>query len=303
MCIGTTAFLIIDGVRFAVWGEDGRPNRPVFALVIAVAVVVAEYAGTSLAAWLLGHAKPGLDNFSAARGLMFTLIASVGATAFFTNRDRLIRAEAAAASERARAEQVERQALQAQLQLLQAQLEPHMLFNTLANVQGLIAIDPARAQHMLDQLIQFLRSTLTSSRAQSTTLAREFALIDAYLGLMQVRMGERLSYSLDLPPELSETVLPPMLLQPLVENAIAHGLEPRMEGGRIEVSARRDGEAVVLTVADTGRGLAAPAGRPGTLVGIANTRERLRAMYGERASLSLEPAEPCGAVATILLPA
>jgi sensor histidine kinase YesM len=94
-----------------------------------------------------------------------------------------------------------------------------------------------------------------------------------------------------------------MLLQPLVENAIAHGLEPRMEGGRIEVSARRDGEAVVLTVTDTGRGLAAPAARPGTLVGIANTRERLRAMYGERASLSLEPAEPCGAVATIHLPA
>jgi signal transduction histidine kinase len=303
MCIGTIAFLIIDCTRFAIWGESGRPHRAGFALVIAIAVVVAEYAGTSLAAWLLGHRTPGLANFSPGRGIMFTLIASVSATAFFTNRDRLARAEAAAASERARAEQVERQALQAQLQLLQAQLEPHMLFNTLANVQGLIAIDPARAQHMLDQLIQFLRSTLSSSRAQSTTLAREFALIEAYLGLMQVRMGERLSFSLDLPADLLDTAMPPMLLQPLVENAIAHGLEPKLEGGRIEIRARREGTAVVLTVADTGLGPDVPPASPGTLVGIANTRERLRAMYGEQASLSLEPAAPCGAVATITLPA
>jgi signal transduction histidine kinase len=303
MSIGMIAFLVIDCTRFFLWGESGRPNWLVFTLLIAVAVLVAEALGTTLAAWLLGQPKPGLANFSHLRGIGFTLVASTGATIFFSNRERLMQARADAASERARAEQVERQALQAQLQLLQAQLEPHMLFNTLANVQGLIAIDPARAQHMLDQLIQFLRSTLTSSRAQSTTLAREFALIEAYLGLMQVRMGERLSFSLDLPPELFETPVPPMLLQPLVENAIAHGLEPKLEGGRIEVRARRDGEAVVLTVADTGRGLDAPPAKPGTHVGLANTRERLRAMYGERASLSLEPAAPCGAVATILLPA
>jgi signal transduction histidine kinase len=302
MCVGMIAFLIIDGARLGIWGDERRPNLAVFGLVIALAVVVAEYAGTLLAAWLLGHTKPGLHNFSPARGIMFTLLASVGATAFFANRDRLVRAQAQAASERARAERVERQALQAQLQLLQAQLEPHMLFNTLANVQGLIALDPARAQHMLDQLIQFLRATLTSSRAHSTTLAREFALIEAYLGLMQVRMGARLSYLLDLPAELLDVAVPPMLLQPLVENAIAHGLEPKTQGGQIEVRARRDGGKVVLTVADTGPGPDAPPARGGTHVGIANTRERLRAVYGELASLSLERA-PSGAVATILLPA
>lgn len=304
MCIGTIAFLLIDGARLLLWGPDGKPNWPVFSAIIVAAVFAANWLGTALGAWLIGYPLPSMPtSLPQAGSIIFTLLATGGATLFFTSRDRLMRAQAAAANERARAEAVERRALQAQLQLLQAQLEPHMLFNTLANLQGLIAIDPVRAQHMLDQLIQFLRATLTASRSESATLAQEFALTDAYLGLMSVRMGERLKYTLALPSELAGAAVPPMLLQPLVENAIAHGLEPKLEGGHIAVSARRDGASLVLAVADDGLGPDAQAGKPGTSVGLSNTRERLAALFGERASLTLAAAPGGGAIATITLPA
>jgi LytS/YehU family sensor histidine kinase len=185
--------------------------------------------------------------------------------------------------------------------MLQAQIEPHMLFNTLANLQGLIAADPPRAQLLLEQLIAYLRATLKSSRAAATTLAEEFSLMDSYLGLMSIRMGERLSYRLELPPSLAGLPLAPMLLQPLLENAIRHGLEPKIEGGRLDVSAAHDGANLVLTVCDTGLGLQAPA-RHGTGLGLENIRERLHALYGPGASLVLADAVPCGTVATLTLP-
>ena len=193
--------------------------------------------------------------------------------------------------------------MQAQLQMLQAQIEPHMLFNTLANLQGLIAADPPRAQSMLDQLIQYLRATLTASRSQATTLAQEFALLDAYLGLMKVRMGARLSYALELPEELRGLSVPPMLLQPLVENAIKHGLEPKVEGGLVSIRAERDGNQLRLSVCDTGLGLdGTPAHSNSTHVGVSNVRERLHALYGNRADFSLIPNTPEGVIAQLTIP-
>src|SRR5690606_39062876 len=122
--------------------------------------------------------------------------------------------------------------------------------------------------------IQYLRATLSSARAESTTLEREFALMEAYLGLMSVRMGRRLSYALRLPEALRGLTVAPMLLQPLVENAVRHGLEPKLEGGHIEVAAVRADGFLTLSVADTGLGLDGAA-RAGTRVGLANVRERL----------------------------
>jgi sensor histidine kinase YesM len=305
VCIGTLAFLMIDGTRLVLWGDARRPHWLKFLLVVLIAVLLASVLGSRLSSWLLGYPLGSWRDLhtSISTGLMvFTLLAAGGATLFFANRERVLRAEAALAEERARTETVARQALQAQLQSLQAQIEPHMLFNTLANLQGLIAIDPPRAQEMLEQLIQYLRATLTSSRAGSTTLAQEFAQMEAYLGLMRVRMGERLSYAFDLPPALRELFVPPMLLQPLVENAIAHGLEPTIEGGHLDVSARLNEGVLVLTVRDNGRGPDAGPGKKGSNVGLANTRERLQAIYGERATLALESAIPAGAVARITLP-
>jgi hypothetical protein len=306
ICIGSSIFVLIDGMRLAVWGHQERINWKIFLPSLMVLIPIGQVAGSYLGTLVLGLEFEGNTPVMWSRGwfrdLMFTFIASGAALVIFIGRERMVRAETQAAHERARAEGVERQAVEAQLRALQAQLEPHMLFNTLANVQGLIAIDPPRAQQMLDQLIQYLRATLGSSRAQQTTLAQEFALLDAYLGLMAVRMGERLTYSLDLPQELRTTPLPPMLLQPLVENAIAHGLEPKVEGGRVTVSAERRDGAIALVVTDDGRGPDAPSGKPGTNVGMANTRARLEAVYGAGASLSLLPAQPAGAIATILIP-
>ena len=200
------------------------------------------------------------------------------------------RAQDIAAAEALRAEVAQREAAEAQLRLLQSQLEPHMLFNTLANLRVLIGLDTARAQAMLDRLIAFLRSTLAASRASEHALGDEFARLDDYLALMQVRMGARLQVCLDLPPALAALQVPPLLLQPLVENAIKHGLESHVDGGTLSVSASREDHRLRLCVDDDGLGLSSglPATLPGTGFGLAQVRERLAARYGTRAQFTLE---------------
>ncbi|WP_296446202.1 sensor histidine kinase, partial [Rhodoferax sp. UBA5149] len=168
---------------------------------------------------------------------------------------------------------------EARLKLLETQLEPHMLFNTLANLRVLIATDPPRAQQMLDHMIAYLRATLSASRAPTHTLQAEFERLRDYLELMAVRMGPRLSYTLDLPPELAQHPVPTLLLQPLVENAIKHGLEPKVEGGSITVRARREGARLTLEVLDTGVG-PSPGRAAVDGFGLTQVRERLVATYG-----------------------
>jgi hypothetical protein len=306
-CIGAIAFLIVDSARFILLdGRNRRKKRWIpFIGVVLLSAPVANYGGIMLGCAVLGFPVPSLQALMSPRQtsmVLFTLLTACGAILLFANREHVARVEGEVAQEKARAEAIARRALQAQLQLLQAQIEPHMLFNTLANLQGLIALDPGKATHMLDQLIRYLRATLTSSRAETTTLAQEFALIDAYLGLMSVRMGERLMYRLDLPEALGKARLPPMLLQPLVENAIVHGLEPKIAGGQLVIRAAHVGDTLEVNVSDTGLGLDASIGKAGTQVGIANTRERLHALYGARAGLVLEPATPHGAIARLTLP-
>jgi sensor histidine kinase YesM len=195
---------------------------------------------------------------------------------------------------------------------LQSQLEPHMLFNTLANLRVLIGLDPSRAQAMLDHLIAFLRATLMASRQSAHPLQAEFAHLQDYLALMSVRMGHRLQVSFDLPPDLATLPVPPLLLQPLVENAIKHGLEPKLAGGRISVHASRAGEQLHLRVRDTGVGLLPqPSGNvnnngtgTGTSFGLEHVRTRLATLYGSAAGLQLQAADDAdgGTLARIHLP-
>ncbi len=209
------------------------------------------------------------------------------------------------AANQLRAEAAQRQAVEAQLQLLQAQLEPHMLFNTLANLHALIDADPARAQDMLARLIAFLRATLSASRRTTHALSEEFARAGDYLALMQVRMGSRLKVTMNLPHELADQQVPPLLLQPLLENAIQHGLEPSRHGGSLTVTAAQQGRELILTVLDTGRGLhAAQIPRRGPAgFGLSCVRDRLASLYGQRASLILaSPEEGPGTLATLHLP-
>lgn len=192
---------------------------------------------------------------------------------------------------------------EARLRALQAQIEPHFLYNTLANVVSLIGPRPAQAQHMLERFIDYLRASLAASRSEEVTLGSETRLIAAYLDVLAVRMGERLRYRIDLPDELRQFRIAPMLLQPVVENAIAHGLEPKVEGGEIVVSARVEGEYVAVRISDTGVGLneAAPR-KPGGGVGLSNLRERLRSLYGAGAKVELLENQPCGMTVRLMLP-
>ena len=192
-------------------------------------------------------------------------------------------------------------ASEARLKLLESQLEPHMLFNTLANLRALISADPERATHMLDSLIAYLRATLGASLTATHTLQAEFNRLQDYLALMAIRMGPRLSYTLDLPCELAQHPVPTLLLQPLVENSIKHGLEPKVEGGRISISARREGQTLVLEVLDTGVGLPEPGGdRRG--FGVAQVRERLTSIYGPAVAIELIAAHAGGTRATARFP-
>jgi len=226
------------------------------------------------------------------------LISAILAAIFFV-RERQARVEADLERERARAERVEREATLATLRALQAQIEPHFLFNTLANVASLIDSDPALSKRMLERFIRFLRASLAATREETTTLADEGELIAAYLDVMEVRMASRMRHEVRVDPALAALRVPPMLLQPLVENAIRHGLEPRVEGGEVRVSARREGSQVVLEVRDTGVGFA-PTTRGGT--GLTNIRDRLRLLYSGKAALDITENPAGGTVACIRIP-
>ena len=189
-------------------------------------------------------------------------------------------------------------ASEARLKLLQSQLEPHMLFNTLANLRALIGTDPERAIAMLDRLNNYLRATLSGSLANTHTLQSEFDRLRDYLELMAVRMGPRLHYTLDLPLGLATQQVPPLLLQPLVENSVKHGLEPKVEGGSVRVSARLEGNALMLEVIDTGVGFAAEP-EAGKGFGLTQVRERLKAAYGNRSAITLVANSAGGTSASI----
>ncbi len=309
--IGNCIWVLIHGGTHLLQrarGDQGWPGWGWMLPLILVGAFGGYVLGTLLADLLTGHrsALPlarGLADWRAWGGIVaITLAVALAATGYFHSRSRLASSEAAAA-------QLQHQAAQAQLRLLQSQLEPHMLFNTLANLRVLIGADPPRAQAMLDRLIAFLRSTLAASRGGDHALADEFQRLADYLALIEVRMGPRLQVRLSLPAELRGLPVPALLLQPLVENAVQHGLEPQVAGGRIEVGARREGDTLVLSVRDTGAGLPAPPARsaappPGRGFGVTQVRERLAALHGARATLVLAPAGDAegGTLAELRLP-
>jgi sensor histidine kinase YesM len=195
--------------------------------------------------------------------------------------------------------QLERQMTEARLQTLRAQIEPHFLFNTLANVHRLHQTDPGLGRKMLANFIAYLRAALPQMRGDETTLRQEVELARAYLDVLQVRMGERLRFRLDVPSDLGALPFPPLALSMLTENAIKHGLNPLPEGGSIEIAARVEDLQLKVEVADTGAGLRQSSGSG---AGLANLRARLAALYGETASLAIEANTPRGIRATVAVP-
>lgn len=204
--------------------------------------------------------------------------------------------------EQAAAEQthVEKELSVARLNLLHAQVEPHFLYNTLANAQVLTRTDPARADVMLGHLIQYLRSSLPSMEESVSTLGVELERTRAYLEILRIRMGARLGVEVQVPDALHGVRLPSMALQTLVENAVKHGLEPKPGGGTIWIIARAFDDHVTVTVADDGLGFGH--GTSGTGIGLKNLRERLRLTCGEQAGVAIVANFPSGVAATMTLP-
>ncbi len=310
MCIGFSTATFARTARHLIW-QRRKPHPLGFTAVCLAVAPLGVITGTLLGASLLRYDmdRAWFINWQYAKPLVIlTIVVSAIATWFFWNRLKLLELQAAAEAEKAKTAAIEKQALQTQLQMLQAQIEPHMLFNTLANLQGLITLDPERAQHMLSQLIHFLRATLSNARAASTTLQAEFDLLAAYLELLNILMGLLLTYQIDLPASLSQQTIAPMLLQPLVENAIKHGLEPKVEGGEVRVSATLQAEYLELSVTDSGLGLSEdfnssrPAATSGFQLGNQNLSARLVALYGDLATFSLKNQAEHGCCATIRIP-
>jgi signal transduction histidine kinase len=276
--------------------------------LILMALGFAAFAGVSstfLSMWLQGqplaHAMERVSHFTG--GVVAgSLAIMVPVLIVSIWRNRQYEAMNAQLQREAEQSRLARELSESQLRLLRAQIEPHFLFNTLGAVQQLAQHGAPRAAELTSNLIDFLRSSMRDMRSEQVCLAAEFGLVESYLKVMQVRLGERLRFSLQLPRALEQVQLPTMILLTLVENAIKHGIEPALRGGEVTVSAEAIDKAVRIRVQDGGVGMstiAEPDGGGGT--GLDNVRHRLRLAYGDAASLRLHDGEP-GLIADVTIP-
>ena len=199
------------------------------------------------------------------------------------------------------AARLETRLVEAHLQALHRQIHPHFLFNTLHAISALVHRDPERADAMIERLSDMLRVTLSTVGRQEVTVGQELEFLRAYLDIEQVHFGSRLRVSVDVDPEVLDALVPNLVLQPLAENALRHGLAPVAGGGSVQITARRDGDVLVLRVADDGRGLRDPA-PGGHGLGLSNTRARLHALHPRTASLTVEGRPGGGVQVTVRLP-
>lgn len=281
-------------------GCAGR-GRITTAIAGAVALVAGAFAGALL---LIPFYDLGWESLRSRRfwsDMAYWIAIGGGVATIYGLQQRA--ATAAAALHRVQVDQVAlaKQMLEARLQVMRAQIEPHFLFNTLANVKRLCQTDVEGGITMLDNLALYLRAALPRMREAQTTLGQEADLVAAYLAVLQIRMGNRLRYAIDIPPSLRPLPFPPMMLLTLAENAVKHGLNPAPAGGMLLVRAEQAGDMVAIKVADSGVGFGVAA-TGGTGIGLANTRARLAALYGDTAELALAANEPTGVLATIRVP-
>jgi signal transduction histidine kinase len=272
------------------------PSLPVHLVAVAILSLVKFVIQRAVVVGVFGYDSPPLQRMLAGGFIMenvaFWCVVGVVHAIEFNQRVREREVVASRLSARLSA---------AQLEALSARLHPHFLFNTLQAISTLVYRDPAAADTMLRHLGNLLRRTLQRDRGHEVALTAELAMLDEYLAIQQVRFGERLTVTRLIDPASGAGLVPHFVLQPLVENAIEHGIARRAGAGQITISARRDGESLSVTVVDDGVGLSADgAKREGT--GLGATRQRLRELYGDRATLTLESVPTGGAAARLLLP-
>jgi len=273
------------------------------AWAVLIAILGGNVLGSRLANLTLGtpdYIGMSLRNPGGMRGALIAPVAiGILVTAFFLYFSHTQGVKEELERQRRRAAEARQAETQAHLALLQAQIEPHFLFNTLANIHSLIKEDPGAASVVLEQLNTYLRTSLRRTREPTSTVGEELELVEALLGIAAMRLGRRLEYSIAAEPEVRAAPLPPLLLQPLVENAVRHGIEPAVGGGRISVEVIRRNGDLEMIVTDTGVGLDVNA--PGG-VGLSNIRARLESLYGVAGKLEFYANAPRGVVAKLILP-
>jgi two-component sensor histidine kinase len=283
------------------WPARLPASPPRWVLQLVAIVVVVPFSAL-LAYWLTtgGHPQLATDRgrlmgYVALTFAGFLFAPWIAFAALVRQRDDFARDQATAfAFERS---ELERKALDARFRLLQAQVEPHFLFNTLANVQALVEAGAPQAAKVLQSLIDYLRAAVPRLHEPSTTLGQELQLVRAYLEVMHMRMPDRLTFDIRAEESLLSVQCPPMTLLPLVENAVRHGIDPSEVGGIISVAARRHSDRCLVSVTDTGVGLKPMGAGLGT--GLATLRERLQLAFGADALLALSEVAPHGVRAEV----
>ena len=198
-----------------------------------------------------------------------------------------------------RHEILDNQMIEARIKMMEAQIEPHFLFNTLATVKRLYRTEPVGGARMVARLKEYLQAALPQIRHGIPTLASEIELVRAYLEILQIRMGARLQFTIDAPPQTLAIPFPAMVLITLVENAIKHGLNPMPNGGCIDIQVFDSPVTIAVEVRDNGVGFQVSAGTSGSGIGLANIRARLAALYPSGASMVLIQGEPAGVIARV----
>lgn len=253
--------------------------------------------GVTLGAWITG-----VGDWSNPQAWVAVIIGlffgGIGSIAYLLNQ-RIKQLGAEVKQRRMNEMESEKRQMEAQLKMLQAQIEPHFLFNTLANVSSLIDSDPALSKKLLERLNDWLRIALVRARSDSATLGDELEMLENYLQILKIRFGDRLRWDTDVEGEVRNLVFPPMLLQPLVENAVRHGIEPKIGGGEVSIRATLSEGVLRIEVSDTGVGLL---NKDSAGTGLANVRARLATLFGERGRLILDGNANGGVTAILELP-
>ncbi|WP_162046123.1 sensor histidine kinase [Vibrio taketomensis] len=257
----------------------------------------------SINAWFWLNSYMGSNFSDLLPVILLGIIFSAMCFYYFYNREQqAIAGKLLEETKRKQAEQ-EKALILSQLKQMQSQIEPHFLFNTLANISALMSDDVAKARMMLDKLTELLRTTLTNSRSAETVVQNEVRLLEAYFAIQKVRLDTRLEYQIQVAPNAMHAVIPPMLIQPLVENAIRHGIEPKSTGGNIDVEIAYQADQLVIKVQDNGIGLDENAQTKGHGMGLSNIRQRIKGLYHNAATMSVTQPDSGGFCVTIALPA
>jgi signal transduction histidine kinase len=265
--------------------KGGNANALDAVLWLTGACVLGTIIGNAVGVGILRYGFGIQENLRGAfASIWISLACGAIGSLFFYNRERLKLIDAELQAQRWRSEAIQKQAVQAQLQMLQAQIEPHFLFNTLAHVSAAMDESVDSARDMLSDLVTYLRGSLAHARASHVTLAQELILNQQLLGIMQHRLGNKLVFELFATDEVSHIKIAPMLIQPLVENAVKHGVEPSIQPVHIKVAAQAQAGDLLIEVADTGPGF----DTPGQGTGLENIVQRLHALYGPQAQFSLQ---------------